>query len=341
MPDTVANLPLPTDGGAVVLPPVDARRYEDRILLRGAFTCFGESFDARYLADGGTVHNYLKWSPVTPELVREDPQNHVYEYRVAPGALPTGQSLTVRLDVDRLIDKYIGQTRSEIVNSLSGSVEAEIQRTPVGAPFPWGTVLGASLTGTVAVGGFLWVARRRQLLAGITPDLMERINRIQNKAVAARQAVGRQDGTLPLRQRIETLAGAALPLARQVADLRKARTITDRSALVRAVSLVEERLPEMPSDSPQRREAEAMLEEKKKAITRWDELEKTESLCLLRLEKIEAILDSTALTLHSAQAHSTGPASEEGLRKALDAEVAAVHAVAQETPELQLTIGRR
>jgi hypothetical protein len=340
MPETIANLPLPADGN-VVLPPVDTSRFEDRVILRGSWTCYGETFDARCGADGMTPHNYLQWSPVEPELIGENRSGHEYVYRVRPGSLPDGQSLTVRLDVDRLIDRYVGQTRSEIVAALSGGLSVEVTRTALVAPFPWASVLASSLVGSAAVGGFLWVARRRQLLAGIPPELLARVEKIGEKAAAARRAVGGQAGTLPLRERVDALARAALPLARQATDLRNARATVDRPTLLRAVSLIEDRLPALAPGTPERREAEATRDEKQKALARLDELERAEALCLLRLEKIEAVLDSTALTLHSAQARAGNPASEEHLRKSLDAEVAAVHAVAEQAPELQLMVGRR
>lgn len=340
--ETILNLTLPRTGEAVATPPLDTNRNSYQIVLRGSFSIYGETIDAATPVPNGSGETYLTWEPFTPKLLgKAENATDGYQFHVAPGEVPSGQSLSVRLDISRLVDRYIGKTPSEIKADLTGGISLTVVRTPMVTPFPWVEAVGASLVGAVGLGGAIWVLRRRQLLAGLTPDLLDRIDRIQAKARAARQAVAKQAGTLPLRERIDTLAGAAIPLARQVADLRRARTVTDRATLLRAVSLIEERLPEMEPDSPSRREAEATLTEKRKALTHWDALERTESLCLLRLEKIESVLDATTLALHAAQAQSSGPASEEHLRKALDAEVSAIYAVAQDAPEVQLVIGRR
>ena len=61
--------------------------------------------------------------------------------------------------------------------------------------------------------------------------------------------------------------------------------------------------------------------------TRLDEMKQNEEVCSLRLAKIEAVLDSAALTLRSARASARAAPSEEALRHDLDAEVRALHEV--------------
>lgn len=346
MPDTIANAPLSPGGEALMTPPLkDFAHNEYRVVLEGTFRCLGETFDALYLADG-TPHNYLLWSPVKPSIVSESnaaKAAHRYEFQIPANVVPEGQSLSVQLDIDRLIDRFL-VTRSEIVNGIEGEIRVTVLQLPLVAPFPWATVATVATPAALVAGGITWVLRRRMAFQGMTPELLARINRIQTKAQAARQAAVRQSSSVPIRERIETLASAALPLARQCVDLSAAQKLASRDALNQDITALEHRLAMLTASGVANgaaKETEATLEEKRKALTRLDELARAEALCILRLEKIEAILDSAALTLHSALANTNEPASEEHLRKALDAEVAAVHAVSQEAPKVELLIGRR
>ncbi len=343
MPDIIADFPLPPGGDALMSPPfTDFDQNKYHLVLEGTFRCMGETFDALYLADG-TPHNYLRWSPATPQLISEDRAAHRYAFEVSPTGVSKSQSVSVQLNIDRLIDRFL-VTRSEIIKGIEGEIHVTVLRLPLVVPFPWTTVAAAATPAALVVGGVAWLLRRRMAFQGISPELLARINRIQIKAQSARQAASRQRSSVPIRERIETLANAALPLARQCTELNAAQKLADRDTLKQDITALEHRLAMLIASGVANgaaKETEATLEEKRKSVTRLDELARAEALCILRLEKIEAILDSAALTLHSARANTTEPASEEHLRKALDAEVAAVHAVSQEAPKVELLIGRR
>ncbi len=61
-----------------------------------------------------------------------------------------------------------------------------------------------------------------------------------------------------------------------------------------------------------------------------DALERAETNSALRLNSIEALLDTTCLTLHSARIAAPAAPAEESLCRSLDAEVAAIHEAARE-----------
>src|SRR5438067_423122 len=105
----VASLMLTPD--QVILPvPEDPGRSRYRVVLEGtcAFDYTGERFDALYRSgpDGrfGGRHEYLRWTPSAPDLVREDRDAHRYVFEVTA---PRSQSLGMGIDVDRLVDEYL------------------------------------------------------------------------------------------------------------------------------------------------------------------------------------------------------------------------------------------
>jgi hypothetical protein len=336
MPETIARISLPPSGEAVLTPPLDApAQNEYRVILRGTVECMSEVFDARYLQDGVTRHSYLRWSPVEPVLLREDTINHLYEYRIPTETIPQGQSLSLQIDIDRLIDRFL-ITRSEIVSSLQSNLSLDVVRIPLVAPFPWIPVL----TGTGVLAGFGWVLQRRMQFQGLDDDLRQRLADIQRKAHQAKRVAVGHDPVL--QKQLNTLAEASLPLARQVAHIRHAYKSIHRGVLETDIETLSHRLQGFPEGTSERarQETEATLTEKRKTLQRYNELTERESLCLLRLDKIAAILESATLTLHSAETRTNEPASEEHLRKAVDAEVSAIHMVAQEIPEIQQIVRR-
>jgi hypothetical protein len=256
-------------------------------------------------------------------LERADPARHRYVFRVPAGSVPDGESVGVRLNVDRFVDETLLEP-SRVRAALSGDLTVSVLQTP--AMIPWSLyAAGASVPAALAVGGLGLVVRRRMILGGLDADLIHAIGRIEQKARVARQAATRaQRASVPqMTERFDQLARGARAVARQAQDLRGAQRLVDRRAMQREIGALERRLA-AGKDDEGTAEARATLNEKRHALARLDEMKQNEEVCSLRLAKIEAVLDSAALTLRSARAAAP---SEESLRHDLDAEVRALHEV--------------
>jgi hypothetical protein len=227
-------------------------------------------------------------------------------------------------------------TPSEVRGALRGDLRLTVLQTPLSAAPPgWATLAGASLPAALALGGVGLIVRRRMALRGLDSDLVLALGRIEARARIARQALGRShDRSAPqIGARFEGLRRGARTIARQAQNARGAQNLLDRRALAREIGVLERRLAAETGDTdaaPGRREAQATLAEKQKALARLDDLKRAEELAGLRLAKIEAVLDGAALTLRSAQAsaaQAAAPADDERLRRELDAELEALHEV--------------
>ena len=307
---------------------------EWRVVFEGTFRFAetGRTFDAVYrLTDDGaamtsSAHEYLQWRPVRPVLEQADPARHRYVFRVPAGVVPNGESMAVRLNVDRFVDETLMEP-SQVRNALSGNLGVRVLRTP--PVVPWGRyAAGASVPAALAVGGVGLLVRRRMILGGLDADLVHAVGRIEQKARVARQAATRAHRvSLPqMTERFGQLARGAQAVARQAQDLRNAQRLVDRRAVQREVGALERRLAAGQDDAGAN-EARATLNEKRHALARLDEIKQGEEVCSLRLAKIESVLDSAALTLRSARATARAAPSEEALRHDLDAEVRALHEV--------------
>lgn len=335
-PDEVSRAPLDLTGQTwAATPPMDAQAGDEwRVVLEGTFRFAetGQTFDAVYrLTNEGAVladqpHTYLQWRPFPLVLERADPARHRYVFRVPAGAIANGESVGVRLNVDRFVDETFLEP-SQVKNALSGDLTVSVLRTP--PVVPWGLYAAeASVPAALAIGGVGLLVRRRIILGGLDADLVHAIGRIEQKARVARQAATRAHrASVPqMTERFSQLARGAQAVARQAQDLRNAQRLVDRQATQREIGALERRLA-AGKDDEGAAEARATLNEKRHALARLDEMKQGEEVCGLRLAKIEAVLDSAALTLRSARATARAAPSEDALRHDLDAEVRALHEV--------------
>ena len=88
-----------------------------------------------------------------------------------------------------------------------------------------------------------------------------------------------------------------------------------------------------------------VLAKKRESLEMLDELRRAEAACSMRLTRIDALLDTTRLTLRSASVQAS-PSGEDALCRDLDAEVAAIREAARDfsaegAPQQALLQGRR
>jgi hypothetical protein len=339
MPDTnIASFTLNPSGGQILTPPlVERDTYGYRIVLEGVFRFgyTGEVFDAVYRWVAGESvpqrHRYLKWTPGVPILESEDRQAHRYVFWIAQGwnLQSSGGSLAIGIDPDPFIDQYTIPL-SEVQHALSGSMTLTVRQFPLAPISPWPLVGWIGLPAALAAGGLGAVIRRRMALRGLEQDLLSHLDRIEQKARAARVALSRQDHRLlPVAERLSALRGAALALIRQIQETRDARSQTDARLLDTEIGALEGTLAAL-KDPEARRQTERTLEQKRRSRDLFDDLGRAETNSTLRLNSIEALLDTTCLTLHSARIAAPAAPAEESLCHSLDAEVAAIHEAARE-----------
>jgi hypothetical protein len=303
----------------------------------------GMRFDALYRskADGAfdQPHDYLRWTPQAPELESEDLASHRYVYRVPPALVRSGQSLGLHVDVDRLVAEYL-ITPSEVRQALSGEVRVRVLQAPP-PPLPIGAILGWSAVPTLAaVGAVGWVVRRRMRFQGLDADLRERVERVEERYAQALRATRDHSETLaPLGQRLRSLQGSTLGLARQAQELRRSRSRIDRARIAAEIVSYQERLPTL-NDDRLRGETASVLAARERTLALFGELEAAEAQCLIRLDKIEAVLEATALSLRGTHGRAVAAAAardDDELCRVLDAEVSAIREVQEEL----LYCGRR
>jgi hypothetical protein len=232
----------------------------------------------------------------------------------------------VRVDVDRFVNEFL-LPPSEVLRSLSGDVIMVVLQTPLAPVTAWPLIAWTSLPAALLAGGMGWMIRRRMAFRGLAPELQSRLGRIEQKHRAARAAMEQAGvGVLPLQERLTAVREGAFTLARQIQDLRDARCLTDARGLEAEVARLQRELRAVP-DEAARREGEAALGEKRKTLGTLREMDQAETRCAMRLCKIEAVLESTCLTLRGLKCGPTGEPAEEILRRELDAELAAIREI--------------
>ncbi len=340
MPDStiIGSFALNPSGGQILTPPlVERETYGYRIVLEGVlrFGYTGEVFDAVYRWVAGASipqrHRYLKWTPGVPLLESEDREAHRYVFRIAPDCnlQSSGGSVALGVDPDPFIDQYTIPL-SEVQRALSGNMTLTVQQFPLVPSAPWPLVGWIGLPTALAAGGLGMVIRRRMALRGLEQDLLSHLDRIEQKARAARSALSRQDGRLlPVAERLTDLRASALALIRQIQETRDARRQLNARLLESEIQRLEGTLVAL-QDPETRRQTERALEQKRHSRNLLDALERAETNSALRLNSIEALLDTTCLTLHSARIAAPAAPAEESLCRSLDAEVAAIHEAARE-----------
>jgi hypothetical protein len=337
MPDTeLVRAPLAPTGDRLLTPPLRGPAHASyRVVLEGVYTFGynGEPFDALYRTgpEGPFTrrHAFIQWTPREPALVSADQERHRYVYQIPPEWGASGQSVGVRVDIDRFVDEFL-ISPSEVRGALAGSMQFTTVEHPLVEPFPWALLVGAGMPTALVLAGAAVVIRRRMALAGLAGDLQDATVRIERKYRQAQAAVRRQPGGfMAVGGRLDEVRQGAAALIQQIQGLRRAQRLTDRRAVEAELAALQRRL-EGVSDPGALREGEAALAERRKALALLDDAARAESRCAMRLAKIEAVLDTAVLSLRSVSLAAPAAPAEEALRGELDAEVAAIREVARE-----------
>jgi hypothetical protein len=328
MPDTeLAAVRLPPTGDRLLTPPLG--NAGARIVLVGVFTFrySGMHFDALYRTGPAGAfsrrHPYLDWSPRAPVLESKDVTRHRYQFRFPAEWKLQGQSIGLRIDLDRFVDEYLIPP-SEVRASLTGEMVLRVLPLPAAPVNPWPEIVGASLPAALVIGGLSWILQRRMALAGMPLELQRQLERIIRKQRATLAALGSGPPRYQrLGEDLKTVQAGAWTLARRIRRLRNTRSRIDQTSLVVQVGCLQQELARL-TDASARDAGEAALVEKRKALTLLEEIERAEARCTLQLSTLEATLDTTYLTLRQLQPDGPATPSVESVRCELEAEIAAI-----------------
>jgi hypothetical protein len=324
--DPKAPITILPDGSRTVVPiDMGTTAAGLRIEVRGTVRCAynNQEYDALYACDRDGVgdearpHNYLAWWPRKPEIESANIRSHRYVFRFP--AIAAGVSPTVGIDVDRFVRDFL-ISPSEVRSSLSGQFEAAVLPPPIAAPSPW-TLTAAAVPVLLFTGGVAWVIRRRMANPALDYDLQLQLQRIRQKARAARAAVRREDVRLvQIGGRLTTLEQGAGRLVKQAQRLRGALALQNRPALDKQIL----KLQQETENHSARVGVHRTLQEKRKALAAVTRLEEAAAVCILQLTRIEAVVENTLAGLHTVQVESTEAGTTDTVCQALDAEVSAL-----------------
>jgi hypothetical protein len=344
MPDSeLTTFTLPPNGDRVTTPELDPANNDYRFVVEGTVRSSydGREFDALYRtnAAGEFVehHSLLQWNPPDVILGSSNTAAHRYVFRLPANA--AAKTAGVRVDVDQLVSDYLIPP-SEVKAALSGSFHVSVLQAPLAPASPWTTAILVGLPAAAVMTGVGLVIRRRIALRGLSDDLAACLVRIEEKSRVAKSALGRDKGRAqPLADRLGAVRDGAAALVRQVQGLRDSQLLVDRPSVEKEVQALRDRAFKM-KDTDMRREAEAAMLEKSKALQMLDELNAAETRSAMRLTKIEAILDSACLSLRASARGPIETRPEEALQRELDAEVRAIREVTREMEEVrELSVG--
>jgi hypothetical protein len=318
---------LPPTGERLLIPPLGENGA--RLVLEGIFTFryTGMRFDAlhRSGADGDFAqrHSYLQWRPCQPLLEAADVSRHRYQFLVPAGWRLQGQSLGLRVDVDRFVDEFLIPP-SEVREALTGEMSVRVlSLTP--APMSMRLLAAAWLPASLVAGGLGWVIHRRRLLQGLPPELQQQLDRINRRYHIARAAL-RSTPNARLEESLRAVHAGAWTLAGQIRALHEVRSRIDYHALKTQADRLEREVAGF-SDPVARTAGQVAVGEKRKALVLLEEMERVETRLTLRLDNLEASLDTALLTLRRPPADAS--ASFDALLRSLDADVSAVAEVAR------------
>lgn len=308
---------------------------EIRFVIEGVmdFAHADERFDAVYTTgtDGLFTkrHDYLQWDGPAPQWEKSETEPHRYVFRVVPESVGgAARPPAVRVNVEKFVEKFL-LPPSEVRAALSGELRVTV--TQFVPPVNLWPMIGLAAVPTLAIaGGAGIIIRRRMALQGLSPELQYHVGSITEKAKRARAALPKSSaGTSALAARFDAVREGGGQLIRRIQELRNAQRLVDRPTLENEIARLERHMAQL-DDAAAKREGEAALSEKRKALVLLDDLQRAENCAALRLTKIEAVLDTACLTLRSLPPQENSLPVEETLRQELDAEVAAIREVAQE-----------
>ncbi|NSW58477.1 MAG: hypothetical protein HPY44_20905 [Armatimonadetes bacterium] len=297
-PAGAADIPL--DGTVVSLPAMQGKG-EYQVRLSGTFECEidGRRYDARYRQDatGDFVqpHDLVVLDPPV-ETIAEDSARHTYTFGPVSGKDHSGKSITIRVDVDRLVDEFI-RTPSEVRESLSGDLEAELLYVPPAVPL--GVIIPSVAVPLLLLSFVITACVQASRHAARRPyeDVHAMRRRIQRKMKLALEEVGTSETSLAhLRGQLRQLGRDADELARHVIAFREARLVHSEADVQDDIDRLEHDLQEANTEVA-REQIAREIRHKQETLKYLQANAERESDYLLRLSGAEATLDNLRLKL--------------------------------------------
>lgn len=334
----VASISVPLDGTRIATPPLKSMdEFAYRLVISGTFhfAYNDKRYDAFYAEDDSgqfrVRHSYVEWSPCELQLVEQDIPNHRYIFALPHDADWTGTSLTVRINIAKFVDDFL-ITPSEVKASLSGNLTIELWEKPLMAT----ATVSWLWTAPIAIALMLlsFVIQRRSKLRGLETDLVKRIERIREKFNAVIKVLPKGNVDMQtLRQRLQKLCESAVTLAHQLQRFRETERQEDARALMDEVHQLERAL-ESTTDDVLKREYRVTLEQKRKVQRYLEQVRNNQSRYLLRLSRIEAVMDATRLKVEQLKAQQVSSLDIDSLDAEIDAELQLLDEVNRELEQL-------
>lgn len=336
---TVAEVGVPLDGTAVSLPKLgDSGEY--RVRVSGVVTCGidGRQFDARYREDEGKrftqPHDLVRVEPGGDTLLHEDVASHTYTFGPLNEGVFAGESVTVRLDIDRLVDEFI-RTPSEVRESLSGELKARLQYIPpTMAP---GMLALAVLVPVLVVALVVALAVQASRAAARRPyeDVNAMRRRIQRKARLALEEMGWSEQLFDhLRRRVAELSETADQLAEHVVTYRSIKLEYSPRGIEEDIARLERQLGRVTAEDVAE-ELRQEIENKRRTLDYLRANRNREASYLARLSQTETTLDNLRLKLPDLRT-SLAQTAERPAVVEIDQELELLKDAIEETRELVL-----
>jgi len=336
-PRTISHVEVPLDGTAVSLPQM-GDKGEYSVVVTGVVGCDidGREYDAGYRADAAgrfdQPHELLIVRP--KELSISESADGAHTYILGPIAAEefAGEAVTLRLDVDKLVDEFI-RTPSEIKRSLSGTLRAELLFSPpTMSPLMLALMIGVPVLLAALVVGALVDASRK---AAQRPyqDVSTMRRRIGRKCKAALGDIGADEPLFEeLRDRLAELERGADELARHVITFREAKLGHDDKHVEAEINRLEQ---EMLADlSPEAlKQYESEIAGKRQTLEYLRTNAESEAGYLLRLTKVETTVDNLRLKLPRLRVQLSETGIDRAAVEEIDSELGLLRTAIDETRE--------
>jgi hypothetical protein len=285
-----------------------------RVVLSGTFRFAhnDRTYDALYTTDGSgrftQRHNYLVFSPQSLPLLEQDAARHRYVFEVPAELAESGQSISVGLDLPQMVRDFL-LTPNEVVDQLTGDVVFQLQASdslPAGELQRGNAPEARALSTTTTVhywiaavllaacAAVIWSCRRA---AGVPKPLREQLQRIRIRH-AELQALLRSDAVRfgQVAEQVARLKQGAEALVRRLQRFGRVQDGLNAESLEREIAELEQQQRTAGRDDLQR-EIAATLAEKRRLLDVLGDTSAHRARYALRLSKIEAVLETTWLSV--------------------------------------------
>jgi hypothetical protein len=284
-----------------------------RVVLRGTFhfTHNDRTYDALYTTDTqgrfARPHDYVVFSPQELRVVEQDVEQHRYVFEVPAALARSGQSIGVGLDLPQMVRDFL-LTPSEVVDQLSGDMQIQLQQR---AAVPVAGIAGSATShaGTTsastapywlaalllaACAGVIWYCRRT---AGLSQQLHRQLQRIRTRHAEVQSLLrGDADRFDRVAEHVSRLKDGAETLARAMQRFVRLQDGLDTDSLEREIGELEQQQQAAQREDLQQ-EIGSTLVEKRRLHDVLGDTRTRQARYALRLSKIEAVLESTRLSI--------------------------------------------